>query len=311
MAVPDFQSLMLPVLKATADGEIGSADLRKRVAQAIGLTPEDLAEMLASGRQSRFTNRNSWATIFLRRAGLIERTQRGVNRITDEGRRALAENPSRIDMRYLERFPSYVEWRRRSNADTEAETGRSIAAGDSAVSASSSETPEEQIDRSHKALLAALETDLLDRILSMSPAFFENLIVELLIAMGYGGGRAEMGKAVGRAGDSGIDGTIKEDALGLDVVYMQAKRYAPENSIGRPEVQGFAGSLDGVRATKGIFITTSSFTANAREFADKISKRIILIDGAELARLMVSHNVGVRVRSTYEIKKVDEDYFSD
>jgi restriction system protein len=212
-------------------------------------------------------------------------------------------------MRFLERFASYVGWRRR--AMTEAEAAGAVGTGADSTLASAAETPEEQIDRSHKALLSTLESDILDRVLDMSPAFFESLIVDLLIAMGYGGGRSEMGKAVGRGGDGGIDGIIKEDALGLDVVYMQAKRYAPDHSVSRPDVQSFAGSLDGVRATKGIFISTSSFTAGAREFVDKISKRIILIDGAELARLMVLHNVGVRIRSTYDIKKVDEDYFAE
>lgn len=310
MAVPDFQSLMLPVLRATAAGEISAAELRNRVANELGLTQNDLAEMLPSGRQTTFANRTAWANVFLQRAGLIGKTQRGIYQITEQGRKALTENLVRIDMRYLERFASYVGWRRRAMP----EAGTAGDVGDAEVAAQPSgsiETPEEQIDRSHRALVSALESDLLDRILTMSPAFFESLIVDLLIAMGYGGGRSEMGRAVGRAGDGGIDGIIKEDALGLDIVYMQAKRYAPEHPVSRPDVQSFAGSLDGVRATKGIFISTSSFTSGAREFVEKISKRIILIDGAELARFMVGHNVGVRVRSTYDIKKIDEDYFSE
>lgn len=308
MPVPDFQSLMLPVLKATADGDINASDLRDRVVTMLQLSEADLSEMLPSGRQTTFANRTAWAKLFLRRAGLMEQVRRGVYRITPEGQKALAECPERIDARFLERYPAYVEWRRRNTAAGTDETSVGPIAD---PPGSGSATPEEQIDKSYRALTVALETDLLDRIRESSPAFFESLVIDLLIAMGYGGGRAEMGKAIGRSGDGGIDGIIKEDALGLDVVYMQAKRYAADNSVGRPEVQGFAGSLDGVRATKGIFITTSSFTSAAREFAERISKRIILIDGSELARLMVRHNVGVRVRATYEIKKVDEDYFSE
>lgn len=308
MAVPDFQSLMLPVLRATAAGEISSTELRDRVATEMKLSEDDVSEMLPSGRQTTFVNRTSWANISLQRAGLVEKVRRGVYRITDEGKRVLANRPERIDMRFLARFPSYVDWRQRSVS------GSRVASDEADVSGQVSEgtaTPEEQIEKSHLALAAALEADLLDRIRELSPAFFESLIVDLLIAMGYGGGRAEMGKAVGRSGDGGIDGIIKEDALGLDIVYMQAKRYGPENTVGRPDVQSFAGSLDGVGATKGIFFTTSTFAKSAREFAEKISKRIVLIDGQELAKLMVRHNVGVRVRTAYEIKRIDEDYFSE
>jgi restriction system protein len=308
MAVPDFQSLMLPVLRAMANGEISSAELRDKVASDLELGESDLAEMLPSGRQTTFANRIAWANIFLQRAGLIEKVRRGVYRISQEGRNALASNPPRIDMHFLERYPAYVEWRRRSVIGTSSEN-EPLEVGHSSNSVAA--TPEEQIERSHQALTSALEADVLDRLLELSPTFFETLIVDLLIAMGYGGGRSEMGKAVGKSGDGGIDGIVKEDALGLDVVYMQAKRYARENSVGRQEVQSFAGSLDGHRATKGIFFTTSSFTRGATEFSEKISKRIILIDGLELARLMVRHNVGVRTRTTYEIKKVDEDYFAE
>jgi restriction system protein len=305
MAVPDFQSLMLPVLRAAADGEISAADLRERVAASVRLTESDLAEMLPSGRQTTFTNRTAWANVFLQRAGLLERARRGVYRISDEGRRVLAGAPERIDMRFLERYPAYVEWRQRSAA------GRGDAVEPISVAPDTARTPEEQMAASHAALTSALEGDLLDRVREASPGFFESLIIDLLIAMGYGGGRAEMGQAIGRAGDGGIDGIIKEDALGLDIVYVQAKRYAAQNSVGRSEVQSFAGSLDGVGATKGIFVTTSSFSQGAREFVERIAKRIVLVDGAELARLMVEHKVGVRTRTTYELKKVDEDYFTE
>lgn len=307
MPVPDFQSLMLPVLSAAADGEIAAKDLRERVASKVSLKDADLAEMLPSGRQTTFANRTAWANIFLQRAGLLEKVGRGVYRITDQGRRVLAERPDRIDMRFLERYPAYVEWRQRS-ASGGAAPGEAGAQSAIAVVA---QTPEEQMEASYKSLNAALETDLLDRVRELSPAFFENLIVDLLIAMGYGGGRAEMGQAIGRAGDGGIDGIIKEDALGLDIVYVQAKRYGAQNGVGRGDVQSFSGSLDGVGATKGIFVATSTFSQGAREFVERIAKRIVLVDGAALARLMVQHNVGVRTRTVYDLKKVDEDYFTD
>lgn len=307
MPVPDFQSLMLPVLRAAADGEISAPEMRERVAGELGLSESDLAEMLPSGRQTTFTNRVAWANVFLQRAGLLERPRRGVYRITEEGRRVLGEAPERIDMRFLERYPAYVEWRRRSAAGAD----RNHEVPGALPSEDTSATPEEQIERSHTALVAALEADLLDRIRDRPPVFFEKLIIDLLIAMRYGGGREEMGKAIGRAGDAGIDGIIKEDPLGLDVVYVQAKRYGADNTVGRAEVQSFAGSLDGVGATKGIFFTTSTFSRSAREFAERIAKRIILVDGAELARLMVKHDVAVRTRQTFAIKTVDEDYFAE
>jgi restriction system protein len=305
MGVPDFQSLMLPVLRAVADGDISAADLRSRVAAELRLTAADLAEMLPSGRQTTFANRTAWANIFLQRAGRLDKVSRGVYRSTDEGRKVLVEQPERIDMRFLERYPAYVEWRQRSVGI------KRVEGGHGAGPLAEDQTPEEQIDASHIALTAALQSDLLERAREMSPAFFERLIVDLLIAMGYGGGRAEMGQAIGRSGDGGIDGMIKEDALGLDIVYIQAKRYADGNTVGRSEVQSFAGSLDGVGATKGIFFGTSTFSQGARDYVGRISKRIVLIDGAELARLMAQHNVGVRTRATYEVKKVDEDYFTE
>lgn len=306
MAVPDFQSLMLPVLRAAADGDISSSELRERIAADLGLSADDLAEMLPSGRAPTFANRVAWATFFLQRAGLLERVSRGVYRITDAGRRLLAEQPDRVDMRLLERYPAFIEWRQTSAAGAASERGPTAAAEIVAA-----RTPEEQIDASFKSLGAALEEDLVERVREMSPGFFERLIVDLLIAMGYGGGRAEMGQAIGRSGDGGIDGIIKEDALGLDIVYVQAKRYGAQNTVRRSEVQSFAGSLDGVGATKGIFVTTSSFSQGACEFVERIAKRIVLVDGTELARLMIQHGVGVRIRTTYELKKVDEDYFTE
>jgi restriction system protein len=305
MTVPDFQSLMLPVLRAAADGDITAADLRSRVARDLQLTEADLAEVLPSGRQTTFANRTAWANVFLQRAGLLEKAGRGVYRITREGRQVMAERPERVDMRFLERYPAYTEWRRRSAA---IKTDGSEQGGETEPQ---DQTPEEQIEASHTALTSALRSDLLERVREMPPAFFERLIVDLLIAMGYGGGRAEMGQAIGRAGDGGIDGMIKEDALGLDIVYVPAKRYGDGNTVGRAEVQSFAGSLDGVGATKGIFFTTSTFSQGARDYVGRISKRIVLIDGAELSALMIRNGVGVRTRTVYEIKRLDEDYFTE
>jgi restriction system protein len=223
--------------------------------------------------------------------------------------KVLAECPPKIDLAFLQRFPSYVvEWRRGSAAATplaenNADRGNLVV--------ESSATPEEQISKSYQTLTAALEADLLDRVREMSPEFFETLVVNVLIKLGYGGGQPAMGQAIGRSGDGGIDGIIKEDALGLDVVYIQAKRYGQGNSVGRSDVQAFAGSLDGVGATKGIFITTGSFSTGAREYVARIAKRIILIDGPQFARLMVENEVGVRVLETFKIKKIDENYFTE
>jgi restriction system protein len=256
---------MLPALRAVADGEISASDLRSRIATALRLTEADLAEMLPSGRQTTFANRTAWANVFLQRAGLLEKVSRGVYRITDEGRKVLLEQPERIDMRFLERYPAYVGWRQRSVGIKPLAPGATPLSGD--------QTPEEQIEASHSALNAALQSDLLERVREMSPGFFERLIVDLLIAMGYGGGLAEMGQAIGRAGDGGIDGMIKEDALGLDVVYVQAKRYAENNAVGRPRCRASPAALtasgrpkassSGRQPSAKAPVTTSAASANA------------------------------------------------
>jgi restriction system protein len=224
------------------------------------------------------------------------------------GVQVLAEGPSKIDMKFLERFPSYVEWRQRSVAGG---FGKPALIDPGSSTTEVSATPEEQIGRSYQVLTGALEADLLDRMREMSPTSFEGLVIDLLSKLGYGGGQPERGKVIGGPGDAGIDGVINEDSLGLDRVYIQAKRYGAGNSVGRPEVQAFSGSLDGVSATKGILITTGSISSAAREYASRIAKRIILIDGMELARLMVEQEIGVRVTETYRIKKIDENYFTE
>ena len=303
MPVPDFQSLMLPALKALADGsEARISEVRARVAAAEGLTPEDLRELVPSGQQSVFTNRVSWSVIHMTRAGLVERVRRAVYRLTPQGERLLSRAPTRIDMQTLRESPAYVEWLGRTKAQSPS---------DSAPSApdDSRDTPEEALSRAAQELRAALEADVLGRVREAAPAFLESVVIDLLIAMGYGGGDARMGHVTGRSGDGGIDGTIREDALGLDEVYVQAKKYAEGNTVGEGDLRNFAGAIDAAGTTKGVFVTTAAFTRAARAYVARSPKRIVLIDGEELARLMVLHNIGVRTRDRYEIKRIDEDYF--
>jgi restriction system protein len=308
MSVPDFQSLMLPVLQATSRGVISSSDLRKVVAQELGLTDQELEELLPSGRQTVFSNRVAWANTFLQRAGLIRTVRRAHYEVTDEGRSALAESPTRIDMNYLTRYPSYRAWREASATKSEPIPSRSEP---ELPAEPSSNTPEELIEATHSALNRQLAADLLERLQEVTPGLFERMMIDLLLAMKYGGGRAEMGHALGRSGDGGVDGLINEDELGLDAVYVQAKRYASSNSVGEPEIRDFVGALIGRRAAKGVFVTTSSFTKSARDYAERVPNRIILIDGSRLASLMVQHGVGVRVRSLYEVKAIDEEFFDE
>lgn len=305
MPVPDFQSLMLPLLQAMTHEPLLIADLRNRVAAALHLSADDRAELLPSGRQPVFVNRISWANIALERAGLVERTGRGQYRITEEGSKVLSTSPQRIDIAFLYRYPKYREWRVLIRKAGES------APSDSVNAASPLHTPEEIIEGTHRALTEQLEATLLERMREVTPATFEHMMVELLIAMGYGGGRREMGEALGRSGDGGIDGVVKEDSLGLEVVYLQAKRYAADHAVGAPDINAFVGALIGRRATKGVFVTTSSFTQPAREYADRVPHRIVLIDGPRLASLMVAYGVGVRVRVSYDIKDVDEEFFAE
>lgn len=295
MAIPDFQTLMLPVLKCTSDGEHHQIrEIRDLCAQRFRLTPEEKEEMLPSGRQSRFDNRVHWATTYLRKAGLLESPRRGKVQITDRGREVLRSKPAHIDMKYLEQFPEYIEFKNlRHEKEMEPEP--------------SSETPEEILEKSYATLRAELSQEILDQMKQCSPQFFEKLVVDLLVAMGYGGSRADAGRAVGKTGDDGIDGIIKEDKLGLDIVSIQAKRW--ENPVGRPYVQAFVGSLAGRRAKKGVFITTSRFTDDAIEYVERIEPKVILIDGMRLADLMIDHGVGVSDESVYVVKKIDLDYF--
>ena len=303
MPIPDFQSLMLPALKALSDGaEKPISEIRNHIAEAQGITPEEMRELLPNSRQSVFVNRVSWALIYLGRAGLSERVRRGVWRLTEEGERLLANSPSSIDMNYLRNYPAYVAWRIGKNTPPSSEDAALTPPDDSA------DTPEEELERVVQQLRDELEADVLERVREAPPAFLEQVVVDLLIAMGYGKGDAAMGRVTGRSGDGGIDGKIREDALGLDEVYVQAKKYADGNTVGEGEVRNFAGAIDAAGTTKGVFVTTSGFTSAAKNYVARSPKRIVLIDGEELARLMVAHSIGVRTRIC-EIKRIDEDYF--
>ena len=303
MPVPDYQSLMLPVLKALAGGsETPISEVRKRVAAAEGLRGEDLRTKLASG-QPVFTNRVSWAAIYMERGGLVERVRRAVYRLTDEGKRLLSQSPPRVDLEVLRTYPSYVEWSKKTNAPSPGQDAQPTRSDES------TDTPEEALHHAVQQLRDALEAEVLDRVRKAAPAFLEQVVVDLLIAMGYGGGDTAMGRVTGRSGDGGIDGTIKEDTLGLDEVYIQAKKYGDGQTVGEGALRNFAGAIDAAGTTKGVFVTTATFTSAAKDYVKRSPKRIVLIDGEELARLMVEHDIGVRTRIRHTIKRIDEDYF--
>ena len=299
MPIPDYQTVMLPLLRLTVD----SSDHRlseavERLGPEFGLTNIEMDELLPSGTSTVFGSRVGWAKTYLRQAGLLEPAKRGIFRITARGRSLLAEDPKRISVTMLDRYEEFRAFKSRKKGSIDL---------DSTEAADMGETPEEALASAHNKLRKRLENDLLDQIKSASPAFFEGLVVDLLVRMGYGGSRQDAGRAVGRSGDGGIDGIINEDKLGLDLIYIQAKRW--EGVVGRPEIQKFAGALQGQRANKGVFITTSNFTREAQDYADLINTKIILIDGERLSSLLVDHNVGVTPVGVYEIKRIDTDYF--
>ncbi|MDQ3516789.1 MAG: restriction endonuclease [Gemmatimonadota bacterium] len=301
--IPDYQTAMLPTLAALSDGSVRRArEIRDELARVFNVSDEELGELVPSGQKTLFSDRVSWALTYMKKAGLLLTPKRAHYQITPRGKELLDAKPARIDLTVLARYPDFVEWKERSDAPKPAKPAPVAAPN-------STHTPEESLDSAYLALRRTIEGDLLDFVKSMPPAFFEKLVVQLLVAMGYGGSLKDAGQAVGKSGDGGIDGIIKEDKLGLDVIHIQAKRW--QNTVGRPEIQSFAGSLDGVKAKKGIFITTSSFSPDARAYVDKIEKRIVLIDGERLAGLMFEHNVGVARVAAYEVKRVDTDYFSE
>lgn len=300
MSIPDYQTIMLPLLKSCADNQEHS--LREAVeilAQYFQLTPEELKELLPSGQQEVFLNRVGWARTYLKKAGLIESTKRGYFKITDRGKKVLEENLYHIDVKYLDKFGEFRAFRSIKKKKEEKPTNEQT----------SKTTPEEALENAYENLRNNLSNELLTQIKSSPPSLFEKIVIELLVKMGYGGSRKDAGKAIGKSGDEGIDGIIKEDRLGLDIIYIQAKRW--ENTVGRPEIQKFAGALQGQRAKKGIFITTSNFSREAYDYASRIDSKIILIDGKNLADYMIDFNVGVTPISLYEVKRIDTDYFTD
>ncbi|HQT77812.1 MAG: restriction endonuclease [Rhodospirillales bacterium 20-64-7] len=304
MSVPDYQSLMLPVLLLATDGETRIGDAVERLAQQLGLTPDERARLLPSGKQTLFGNRVHWAKTYLTKAGLLETTRRGHFKLTERGRQVIASLPARIDNEFLSQFIEFRQFTGRAADDAQPDVPP-IAP----TLVRRTETPDEIMRVAHQQVETSLGQDLLDRIRASPPAFFERLIVNLLLSMGYGGSTADAGRALGRSGDDGVDGVIDQDALGLDRVYIQAKRYAEGNNIGAGAIRDFFGSLDRHKATKGLFVTTSCFAAAAKETAEFLSKRIVLIDGDQLAKLMIRYNVGCRIEEVFHIKKVDQDFF--
>jgi restriction system protein len=289
---------MSPLLRFLSDEKEHKIDEAiAALSKEFGLSAEEQQRMLPSGQQTVIRNRIGWARTYMAKAGLIDSVRRGFFRLSQKGKTILASRPERIDIHFLEQFPDFVAFRdlHHKEGDEKKET------------AQEAQTPEEAFDDAHQRLRTDLETDLLDQVKAASPAFFERIVVELLVKMGYGGNLHDAGQAVGQVGDGGIDGIIKEDRLGLDVIYIQAKRW--DATVGRPEIQKFVGALGGNRARKGVFITSSGFSKDAVEFVDRIESKIVLIDGRELARLMADHGVGVSTIQTYDVKKVDSDYF--
>jgi restriction system protein len=300
MAIPDYQSIMLPLLQFSGDRQEHS--LREAIevlADQFALTDDERKELLPSGQQATFDNRVGWARTYLKKAGLVETTRRGYFQIAERGSELLTNPPERITAKYLKQFPEFVTFQRKRNQQKEP------------IEHSEDETytPEEDIETAYQAIRQGVAAELLQVVKTHSPSFFERLVIDLLVKMGYGGTRKDAGQAIGKSGDEGIDGIIKEDRLGLDIVYIQAKRW--DNVVSRPEIQKFAGALQGQRAKKGIFITTSSFSEGATEYVSRIESKIVLIDGDALAQLMIDYNIGVTTIATYELKRIDSDYFTE
>lgn len=301
MAVPDFQSLMLPLLELARDQKEHSlSEAREKLARRLGLTEEDVAQLLPSGRQTVLANRAAWAKIYMQRAGLLTSPRRGHFQISPRGLEVLAEKPKRIDVKLLDRFEEFVEFRTKKDE---------TAPGAESTEGEASATPEEGLEAAYQRIRADLATELLERVKKSSPAFFERLVVDLLLRMGYGGSRREAGQAIGRSGDEGIDGVISEDRLGLDTIYLQAKKWG--ETVGRPEVQKFVGALHGKRARKGVFLTTGSFSTEARDYVSHIDPKVVLVDGHQLVDLMIDHDLGVGTSATYTVKRIDSDFFAE
>lgn len=304
MAVPDYQSIMLPLLQHVADGKVHTLrDLTETLASFFKLSEEEKREMLPSGAQFTFANRVGWARTYMKKAGLLDTSKRGTAQITQRGLDVLKEKPERIDVRYLKRFPEFVEFQ-------STKRGAENAAGESSA-VDNTQTPEEVLDEAFEQIHSTLAREVLAKVHALTWMDFERLVVQLLVRMGYGGSMKDAGRALAKSGDEGIDGTIKEDRLGLDTIYIQAKKWQQGNTVGRPEIQKFVGALAGQGAKKGIFITTSSFTKEARDYTPRNETKIVLIDGDELTRLMIDHDLGVTPQRSYTVKRIDSDFFGE
>jgi len=307
MAIPDYQSVMLPLLRFAAEkkDETSTGEVVGVLSKEFGLTDEDLRELLPSGIQSTFFNRVGWASTYMKKAGLLEATRRGYFRITSRGQELLRKQPKAINVKLLQQYPEFLKFQQLKGT----RSGEKVSTSGAILDISTA-TPSEALETAYEKLRDELADELLAKLKKSSPSFFERAVVELLVKMGYGGSRADAGKAIGKSGDGGIDGIIKEDKLGLDVVYIQAKRW-DNNPVGRPDVMQFSGALQAQKASKGIFITTSRFTDDAKSFVSQIGSKIVLIDGEQLTNLMIENDVGVSVVSMYPVKKIDTDYFDE
>jgi len=303
MAVPDYQSIMLPFLQFVSDGkEYALRDIVEGLGSHFKLSESDRREMLPSGMQAAFDNRVGWARTYLKKAGLLSSPKRAVVQITVRGREVLKKQPQRIDVGFLKQFPEFMEF----------QTSKKEAAPQSDVSIlESGQTPTEILGRAYKEMRSTLAAELLIRVRSMDWKEFEDLVVRLLVKMGYGGSFADAAEALKKGGDEGIDGIIKEDKLGLDVIYVQAKRWKADNNVGRPELQKFVGALAGQGAKKGVFITASAFTPDGLNYKPLNETKVVLIDGERLAQLMIDHDLGVAIQESYVIKRIDHDYFGE
>ncbi|MEI6291038.1 MAG: restriction endonuclease [Chloroflexota bacterium] len=302
MPIPDFQSVMLPLLRFMKDKKEHSIpEIVSYLGKEFKLTPQELEELLPSGKQTIFYNRVTWARIYIAKAGLLSQIRRSYHQITDQGIKVLANNPAKINLEFLKQFPEFLEFRERKQ--------KTITPYITEEQISENHTPEEILEDAYQEIREDLIQEILDTVKTCPASFFERLVVELLVKIGYGGSRKEASRAVGKSGDGGIDGIIDEDRLGLDAIYIQAKRW--EGNVGRPEIQKFVGALMGKKAKKGIFITTSGFTSDAISFAHTIDYNVVLLDGRKVAELMIDFDIGVTEVSVYKLKRIDSDYFSN
>jgi len=307
MALPGFQDFMLPILTILKDGkELQKKDIKETVSQSLNLSEEEKSLKSQDGKYYVFSNRIAWALTYLKHAGLIESKKYGFYNITMEGQKVLRSNPARIDRKFLLQYPTFRDFVYPRSENTEV-IKKIQDKDEDKEDLSTNDDPQEMIENGYQIILNGLCKEILDKIKSCTPRFFEVLVVELLLKMGYGGSLKDAGKAIGQSGDGGIDGIIKEDKLGLDAIYIQAKRW--EGSVGRPEIQKFVGSLVGNHANKGVFITTSSFTNEAESFVKTIHHKVVLIDGETLAQYMVDYDLGVTKEISYDIKRIDNDFF--